>query len=129
MGKNKKAHAAKVLARNEKVRIQVSNVAVKGLQKTSTNNQIKVMSVALDEGRLKESKLRKVIEKNAKEEMGKGAEKLFKKGKQPTVELLMVEYWGEPKFRKLANHVGLDEFWFTELAKAECERWEEIDAK
>lgn len=129
MGKNRKLHAAKVLARNDRARGQVSNVAVKALQKTSTNNQLKVLMASLDTGKLSVSKLRKVLEKNAHKKMREGVELLVKKGKTPTVDLLMVEYWKEPEFRLLAKRVGLDEEWFTELARTESKRWEQNNGR
>lgn len=127
MGKNKRLHAAKVLARNERARGQVANVAVRALQKASTNNQVKVLMESLDTGRLKESKLRNVLKKNAYKEMRKGAELLVEKGKTPTVDLLMEDYWKEKEFRKLASRVGLDSAWFTKIAEDECQRWSNDD--
>lgn len=129
MGKLRKKHAAKVLARNERARGQVAGVAVKALQKTSTNNQVRVLMASLDTGRLKESKLRKVLEKNARKKMREGVDKLVERDKTPTVVLLMVEYWKEPEFRALAKRIGLDEAWFTELAEAECKRWEQNNGR
>jgi len=124
MGKNRRLHAAKVLARNEKAREQVSGVAVSALKKKSTKSQIEFLLESLSIGHLSVSKLRKVFAQKAPKEMQEGAERLIKKGITPTVELLMGDYLKEPKFRELTAYLGLDEKWFTELARAECKRWE-----
>ena len=122
MGKNRKKHAAKVLARNQRLRGQVSNTAVQYLQHQSTNNQVKFLSDSLAEGRLSVGKLRNVLQSKAVNEMNKGIDKLLKKKKTPTVDLLLEEYHREHDFQRLATKVGLDESWFIWLARTECEK-------
>lgn len=122
MGKNRRVHAAKVLARNERAREQVSGVAVSALKKKSTKSQIEFLSESLGMGELSSSKLRKAFVQNAPKEMRKGAERLIKKGITPTVDLLMGDYRKESKFRELTARLGLDERWFFKLAEDECRR-------
>ena len=67
--------------------------------------------------------MRESLKDNAGKEMRKGAVKLNKKGKIPTVELLLEEYNKDIEFQRLAAEVGLDAKWFTDLAESECKQW------
>ena len=99
--------------RHEKAR----NLIVETIKRQDTDTQVGILSEALDDGRLQNSRLRKSLEGNAPKEMRKGIEKLAKKGLTPTVDLLLDEYRNNRSFQKLANSVGLNEIWFIKLAE------------
>jgi hypothetical protein len=121
MGRRDRERLQKILSGEEKpIRHEkLVNMVVSVLQRQSTDKQIDFLNTAVGEGRLKQSKLRDQLEKNAPIEMRKGIEKLIKKGKVPTVDLLLEEYRREKSFQKLAGSVGLDEAWFIKLAEDE----------
>lgn len=95
---------------------------VETIQKLDTDTQVGLLSESIDNGKLKNSLLRRTLEKNAPVEMRKGIEKLIKKGKTPTVDLLLEEYRGSKSFQKLASSVGLGEAWFVQLAEDEIKK-------
>lgn len=119
--KDKREQIQRILSGEEKpIRHEkLANTAVSILQRQSTDKQVDFLHGAIGEGRLPHSKLRQQLEKNAPIEMRKGIEKLIKKGKVPTVDLLLEEYRREKSFQKLAGSVGLDEAWFIKLAEDE----------
>lgn len=127
MGRRDKERLQRILSGEEKSiseqkRGELANVAVSILQRQSTGKQVDFLNGAIGEGRLKQSKLRQTLEANAPKEMRKGIEKLVKKGKVPTVDLLLEEYHREKAFQKLAGSVGLTEEWFIQLAEEEITR-------
>jgi len=95
---------------------------VETVQKLDTDTQVGLLSESLGNGNLQNSALRKSLEKNAPIEMRKGIVKLVKRGKVPTVDLLLEEYRGSKSFQKLAFGVGLDEAWFVKLAEDEIKK-------
>jgi len=98
------------------------NKIAQEIKSKPTETQIGILSEAIEDNHLKSSLLRKTLEKNAPVEMRKGVEKLVKKGKTPTVDLLLEEYRGSKSFQKLALGVGLDEAWFVKLAEDEIKK-------
>ena len=98
---------------------KLAGTGVSILKHQSTNKQVDFLGGAIAEGRLSQSKLRDTLEKNAPKEMRKGIEKLVKKGKVPTVDLLLEDYRRNQSFQKLASSVGLTEEWFIKLAENE----------
>ncbi len=120
--KNWRLGVDKMKEMNNAQREQVAKTAVGALQHQSTNKQVSFLSGALAEGKLSSGRLRQTLEDNARKEMRKGADKLVKQGKTPTVDLLLVEYHKEKDFQRLATSVGLDESWFMKLAEEECSR-------
>jgi hypothetical protein len=101
--------------RHDKVRGLVVNT----IMKSPTDTQVGILEESLGSGKLQNSKLRQTLEQHAPIEMRKGIAKIFKKGKIPTVDLLLEEYRGSKSFQKLASSVGLDETWFVKLAEDE----------
>ena len=122
--KNWRLGVEKMKELNNAQREKVAKTAVGALQRQSTNKQVSFLSGALAEGRLSPGRLLQLLEDNAYKEIRKGADKLVKQGKTPTVDLLLAEYHKEKDFKKLAASVGLDESWFVNLAKEECARGE-----
>ena len=102
-------------------RDRMQRVGYNVLQAMSTGNQIKVLRDSLHQGRLSSGELRKTLEDNAYKEMRKGVDKLRKKNKPVTVDVLLDEYQKDKDFRELAAEVGLNEAWFVALAEKECE--------
>ena len=100
----------------------LAGVAVRSIQAQSTDKQVDFLNGAVGEGRLSQNKLRQTLEANAPKEMRKGIEKLVKKGKVPTVDLLLEEYRHEKSFQKMAAGVGLTKEWFIKLAESEIAR-------
>jgi hypothetical protein len=96
---------------------KVRGLIVGTITKAPTDTQVGILSESLANGKLQNSKLRQTLEQHAPIEMRKGIEKLIKKGKTPTVDLLLEEYRGSKSFQKLALSVGLDEAWFVKLAE------------
>ena len=96
---------------------KVRGLIVDTITRAPTDTQVGILSESLATGKLQNSKLRQSLEKNAPIEMRKGIEKLVKKGKVPTVDLLLEEYRSSKSFQKLAGSVGLDEAWFVKLAE------------
>ena len=80
------------------------------------------MADALRSGHLSPDKLRAELSHSAPMEMRKGADRLIKEGKTPSVDLLMAEYDQELEFQSLAEKVGLDREYFMDLAEAELKR-------
>ena len=119
MGKRDREHREGVTAgsedpiRHEKVTDAIIDI----LQKQTTDKQIGVLEESLSSGKLQNSKLKKALESSAPTEMRKGIYKLIKRGKIPTVDLLLEEYHREKSFQRLATSVGLDEIWFVKLAE------------
>ena len=112
--------APKVREVSDADRDRMQRVGYNTLKTMSTSNQIEVLRDSLHQGRLSSSKLRKALEDNAYKEMRKGADKLRKKNKPVTVDVLLEEYRKDRDFRELAAEVGLDEAWFIALAEKEC---------
>lgn len=98
---------------------QARNLIVDTIQRQPTDKQVGILEESLNNGRLQNSRLRQSLEQNAPIEMRKGIGKMVKKGKIPTVDLLLEEYRREKVFQKLAAGVGLDEAWFIKLAEDE----------
>jgi hypothetical protein len=98
------------------------NKIAQEIQSKPTETQIGILSEAIEDNHLQSSLLRRTLEKNAPIEMRKGVEKLVKKGKIPTVDLLLEEYHGSESFQKLASSVGLGEAWFVKLAEDEIKK-------
>ena len=98
---------------------KMASVSVSILQHQSTDKQVDFLGGAIAEGRLSHSKLRQTLEANAPKEMRKGIEKLVKKGKVPTVDLLLEDYRKSKSFQKLADSAGLTAEWFIKLAEDE----------
>lgn len=127
MGRRDRERLQRILSGEEKSiseqkRGELAKTAVSILQRESTDKQVSFLQGAIGEGRLKQSKLRQTLEANAPKEMRKGIEKLVKKGKIPTVDLLLEEYRREKSFQKLAGGVGLTEEWFIRLAENEMSK-------
>ncbi len=130
MGRRNRERVARILAGEEtpisaQTRERIRNIGVSTLESYSTSKQVQFLAESLHSGRLSPSKLQGTLKRNAPGEMRKGAEKLNKKGKIPTVELLLKDYRGDKAFQTLAAEVGLDEAYFTALAESECSRWKE----
>ena len=99
---------------------------VAALKGEKTDNQIQALTDSVSNpGGLSPSRLRRALEDKAPKEMKKGAERLAKKGKKPTVDLLLEEYRDDQAFQYMAANVGLGESWFVRLAEQECKRWAE----
>ncbi len=133
MGKRNRERIARILAGEEgsrsetvasRVKDKIQSIGQRTLESLSTSKQVEVLASSLHTGRVSSSKLRSCLKANAVTEMQKGIKKLAKKGKTPTVDLLLEEYRGDREFQKLASEVGLDEEWFIQLAKTECQKWE-----
>lgn len=127
MGRWNRERIARILAGEEtpisaKIKDKIKDVGVSAIQSQSTPSQVAFLADSLHSGRLTPTSLKKALVGNAHKEMRKGADKLIKKGKTPTVELLLDEYRKDAGFRRLAAEVGLDESWFTRLAESECQR-------
>ena len=105
--------AKKVLDRKKK---QVVNQ----IQSQSTSSQVGFLIHALDSGRLTPEKLVKAIKDKAPSEMAKGAKKIVKQGRTPTVDELMRETRKDKEFIRLVKRVGIDENYFIKLAEVEC---------
>ena len=134
MGRRDRERIARILAGDEapisagiraRVKEKMVDVGVAAVKSYSTSRQIQFLADALHTGRLPARKLQEVLKDNAPKEMRKGTEKLVKKHKTPTVELLLEEYYKDEGFQALALEVGLNEQWFIELAESECQKWED----
>lgn len=123
MGRRDRERLQRILNGDEKPirHVGLAGVAVQVLQRQSTDKQVDFLHGAIAAGGLTHNKLRQQLETNAPKEMQKGIDKLVKRGKTPTVDLLLEEYRREKAFQKLAGSVGLDETWFVRLAKAELD--------
>lgn len=126
MGRRDRERVARIQAGEEKpmstrTQERVEKVGTAYLQRLSTSSQVQFLADSLHSGKLPPNRLRKELMNNAPKEMNKGAKKLIKQGKTPTIDLLMKDYWEDKAFQALASEVGLDEEWFVELAKQEVE--------
>jgi len=121
MGKRNRERMQRIVAGHEKsIRAKVDKLApavAKYLARGSTTSQVDRLREMLHSGVLSASKLKKELSENAVKEMDKGIRKFIKKGKQPTIELLLEEYDKEVAFQELCNEVGLDRVWFESLAQ------------
>lgn len=127
MGKRNRERIARILAGKEsalsaRVKETMVSAGVSTVEKYSVDKQIQFLADALHEGRLSPNKLRRELERNAPLEMRKGADKLIKQGRAINVDALLMEYRSSEGFQELATEVGLNQQWFTELAKQECQR-------
>lgn len=96
---------------------RAKSAAASQLKKAATNDQIAILSSAIDEGVLSKREIRRQLERNAPNEMRKGCRKQIKEGKTPTVDSLLTEYRTVPGFKELAERCELTEQWFVELAE------------
>lgn len=94
---------------------------IKELSKGTVSEQLNKLNELVGTGMLPESRFKKAIMSKAPKEMDRAIKKFRKKGKEITVDSLLVEVRETPGFLKMCKSAGLDYGWFERLAKERME--------
>ncbi len=93
------------------------------LSKGTVSEQTNRLNQLVGEGVLPESNLKTALMRKAPKEMDKAIKNYKKKGKEITVDSLLVEVRLDSGFLKMCANVGLDYNWFEKLAKERMEAY------